>query len=334
MPARSTAPPPTCRTSTAGWSRSPARWPRNPRAAARRAGRRTLREDKDRLAALLGRIAASGIAVLLVEHDMPLVMAVSDQVVVLDAGQRLAAGTPADVQGDPAVQRAYLGEALALAPAGTRAASRRIGAGTARGWAARQAGYGAGPVLHDIDLQVREGELDRAAGRQRRRQVDPDARAGRPAPPGRWRHPPRRARARRAARRTHRAARPGAGARGPPGVPGTVGADNLRLGAFLRPEGRDARVEDMLRRFPRLRERLQQRAGLLSGGEQQMLAVARGLMATPRVLLLDEPSLGLAPKVIVELFAALDTLRGERMTIVLVDQMASGWPWRWPTAAT
>jgi branched-chain amino acid transport system ATP-binding protein len=99
--------------------------------------------------------------------------------------------------------------------------------------------------------------------------------------------------------------------------------DNIRLGAFLQPQGREARVEEMLQRFPRLRERLHQRAGLLSGGEQQMLAVARGLMARPKVLLLDEPSLGLAPKVIEELFSALDRLRDEAMTIVLVDQMAA-----------
>src|SRR3954451_3339389 len=78
----------------------------------------------------------------------------------------------------------------------------------------------------------------------------------------------------------------------------------------------------MLERFPRLRERLHQRAGLLSGGEQQMLAIARGLMAKPRLLLLDEPSLGLAPAVIRELFAALDRLRAEAATILLVDQMA------------
>jgi len=99
--------------------------------------------------------------------------------------------------------------------------------------------------------------------------------------------------------------------------------DNIRLGAFRQPVDREARVEDMFRRFPRLRERQHQRAGLLSGGEQQMLAIARGLMARPRILLLDEPSLGLAPKIIAELFAALDALREEGMTILLVDQMAS-----------
>jgi branched-chain amino acid transport system ATP-binding protein len=81
-------------------------------------------------------------------------------------------------------------------------------------------------------------------------------------------------------------------------------------------------IEGMLGRFPRLRERQHQRAGLLSGGEQQMLAIARGLMAKPRLLLLDEPSLGLAPAVIDDLFAALDRLRAEAATIMLVDQMA------------
>jgi branched-chain amino acid transport system ATP-binding protein len=98
--------------------------------------------------------------------------------------------------------------------------------------------------------------------------------------------------------------------------------DNIRLGAFLRKDATDAEVNELLERFPRLKERLHQRAGLLSGGEQQMLAIARGLMAKPKLLLLDEPSLGLAPAVIAELFRVLDRLRNEEATILLVDQMA------------
>jgi ABC-type branched-subunit amino acid transport system ATPase component len=99
--------------------------------------------------------------------------------------------------------------------------------------------------------------------------------------------------------------------------------DNLLLGAYARP-GADVaeRAEAMLMRFPRLRERAGQRAGLLSGGEQQMLAIARGLMARPRVLMLDEPSLGLAPKLVEGLYDLLAQLRDEGVTILLVDQAA------------
>ena len=83
-----------------------------------------------------------------------------------------------------------------------------------------------------------------------------------------------------------------------------------------------AEIAALLKRFPRLRDRLKSRAGLLSGGEQQMLAIARGLMAKPRILLLDEPSLGLAPAMVNELFDVLADLRDEGATILLVDQMA------------
>jgi branched-chain amino acid transport system ATP-binding protein len=99
-------------------------------------------------------------------------------------------------------------------------------------------------------------------------------------------------------------------------------AENLRLGATRRGDFEPAEIETMLERFPRLRPRLHTAAGLLSGGEQQMLAVARGLLARPDILLLDEPSLGLAPAVAAELFGQFMALRDEGMTLLIVDQMA------------
>lgn len=101
-------------------------------------------------------------------------------------------------------------------------------------------------------------------------------------------------------------------------------AENLQLGALVRPnrEETQARIDDMLSRFPILRLYANDPAGRLSGGEQQQLAIARALLSQPRLLLLDEPSLGLAPLLVKEVFGILKALRDEGTTILLVEQNA------------
>ncbi|MDH0685966.1 branched-chain amino acid ABC transporter ATP-binding protein/permease [Achromobacter animicus] len=282
------------------------------------------REDKTRLAGLLRRIAEAGAGVLLVEHDMTLVMGVSDHIVAIDAGRELAQGSVAEIQQSPEVRQAYLGdEAARRAPAARRRPAGEALPPEVLGVGNLTTGYGANPVLHGIDLQVRQGEMVAllgANGAGKSTLMRTLAGLHRPAQGGMHLQ----------GQELHGLAADRIVARGlvlvPEGrqvFPGLSVLDNIRLGAFLHPLDREARVEEMLARFPRLRERLHQRAGLLSGGEQQMLAIARGLMAKPVILLLDEPSLGLAPKIIDELFEALDRLRKESMTILLVDQMAA-----------
>lgn len=100
--------------------------------------------------------------------------------------------------------------------------------------------------------------------------------------------------------------------------------ENLKMGGFFLDKAAiEAGMEHVFGLFPRLRERAHQRAGLMSGGEQQMLAIGRALMSKPRLLLLDEPSLGLAPIIIQQIFDTIEQLRQKGMTIFLVEQNAN-----------
>ena len=277
--------------------------------------------DKQSLSALLRRIADAGIAVLLVEHDMRLVMGISDHIVVLDAAKPIAAGAPSDIRHDAKVLAAYLG------PADMRARPRSLP------WDGPKdavlaavdltAGYGAAPVLQQVSVEVRPGEmvaLIGANGAGKSSLMRTVAGLLRPVAGSIILDDAHIERS-----DAHRIAASGL-ALVPEGrqvFPELTVHDNLELGANTRTDvDYDAEIAALLRRFPRLRERLHSRAGLLSGGEQQMLAIARALMAKPRILLLDEPSLGLAPAMIAELFDILADLRDEGTTILLVDQMA------------
>jgi len=277
--------------------------------------------DKAELRNLLRKVAEAGIAVVLVEHDVELVMAVSSHVVVLDAGAKIAQGPPGHVATNDAVLEAYLGRsksvdrkrvrAIALSPTPALRAERV------------SAGYGAATVLRNVTLHVDDSEVvavigANGAGKTTLTRVlsgllQPTS--GDISLLG---------------EKIHRLPASRVAARGlvlvPEGrqvFPELSVIDNIRLGGFgCGARDQDRLLNALLTRFEQLRERRNQRAGSLSGGEQQILAIARGLMARPRVLMLDEPSLGLAPRMLDDLYGLLAELRDEGTTILLVDQMA------------
>jgi len=106
--------------------------------------------------------------------------------------------------------------------------------------------------------------------------------------------------------------------------PSLTVVENLKMGGFFASRDQiEVSIEHVFRLFPRLKERAAQRAGTMSGGEQQMLAIGRALMSRPRLLLLDEPTLGLAPLVIAQIFDIIRTIRDEGVTVFLVEQNAN-----------
>ena len=292
------------------------------------------KDESKQLSQLLRDIAQSGVGVLLVEHDMSLVMEVSDWVHVLEAGRLIASGSPADIQNSDLVKKAYLGDGeLDFKDMSQQGATRRKTtsaehlpiAKNDEVWLSIQnlkANYGAASVLNDINLRVSTGQCISVLG-----------------PNGSGKSTLMRSIAGLHTQKTgpinwletdiaHLPAHSIAGLgltlipEGRQVFSELSVDDNIRLGAYSRNALSDEELEDLYEIFPVLVKLKHQLAGSLSGGEQQMLAFARGLAAKPRLLMLDEPSLGLAPAIVKDLFTKLANLRASGLTLLLVDQMA------------
>jgi ABC-type branched-subunit amino acid transport system ATPase component len=285
---------------------------------------------------------AHGMAIVLIEHVIKLVHEVCARVTVLEQGKVIAEGTPAEIQDHPQVLQAYLGQQMAERPRYARQqATNRVYAASAapQDTPARVANatpvmldiagvdsyYGPLQVLRQVSLRVHAREVVALLGgngsgkstllrtvsgllRPRRGAV---LFAGQPLQE--W--------------RPERIVRLGL-IHVPQGraiFPHLTVAENLRLGAYRRQDAVAvaAELERVYAFFPILRQRTKQYAGFLSGGEQQMLAIGRGLMARPALLLLDEPSASLAPLIIDEIFAKLADLNAAGIALLIVEQHVS-----------
>ena len=297
--------------------------------------------EKQGMRELIERLNKDGLTVLLIDHDMRLVMGVCTRVAVLNFGRKIADSSPKEVSTDAGVIKAYLGTGgdreVSSAPGASgvdEAVEVVEAAATSRAAAEPQnailevrdlsVSYGAVNAVRGASLRVVGGEVVALIGANG---------AGKST----------------ILNTLSGLIRPDSGTATFDGLDLTAASPSaiVRHGLVQVPEGREilarqtvlenlelatwARrdhaaagtdIEAAMKRFPILGERRALRAGTLSGGEQQMLAIARGLLAKPRLLLLDEPSLGLAPQMVDEVFAAIAEIHDEGTTILLVEQNA------------
>jgi ABC-type branched-subunit amino acid transport system ATPase component len=298
--------------------------------------------EKDRVRELIQQLNGDGLTVLLIDHDMRLVMGVCRQIAVLNFGRKIAEGSPKAVSDDPAVITAYLGSQAPKSaahvpgseeidvPASSLPLVGRVGEGVKEPIVPvlqvrdLQVSYGAIQAVRSASFAIGKGEIVALIGANG---------AGKST----------------ILNTLSGVVRPQAGEARFDGLDLTSAAPEkiVRHGLVQVPEGREilARltvrenldlgawgrrdrsavsrdIDGLMQQFPILRERQHLPAGQLSGGEQQILAIARGLVAHPRLLLLDEPSLGLAPQMVDTVFEIIQRIHGEGVTILLVEQNA------------
>jgi ABC-type branched-subunit amino acid transport system ATPase component len=297
--------------------------------------------EKHGIRDLIENLNAEGLTILLIDHDMRLVMGVCNRVAVLNFGRKIADGSPEEVSTDSGVIKAYLGsggEREVRSAPGDTGVDEATEVEQSAGGLSRSAepenailevrdltvSYGAINAVRAASFRVARGEVVALIGANG---------AGKST----------------ILNTLSGLLRPDSGSAMFDGLNLTVAKPSaiVRHGLVQVPEGREilarqtvlenlelatwagrlgastqSQIAAMMKRFPILGERRNMRAGTLSGGEQQMLAIARGLLAKPRLLLLDEPSLGLAPQMVDEVFRAVEEIHAEGTTILLVEQNA------------